>query len=319
MKTFFLLGLLTISMASNAQEHHHYAMDGVEDGLINLLQNPEDGLMNLLHGQVDGMINRFQGKKERSGRQLNDKVDDDQTNERQTSILGAPVPDGCIEVVNFGPVTWTREEDDVCRVVSKKTCVTKTADVWTMATETTCVAQPYTECTHLPTTTTIRNDLTTMKKFTEQICVPGPLQYINSTSMVPQSVNSTKEQCDSKWVLDPLTGEGVWGGFENCRNVTVQVFSMVPTTLSEPVATWTCTPGAPEEYAIKEEDTMEVTTYTTTCVPMVTPICTSQDRNVTTTVEWQECSEDTQPECILLPFRKPAQQRFHTLKCPLQP
>merc|ERR1712037_982167 len=108
----------------------------------------------------------------------------------------------------------------------------------------------------------------------------------------PVCTTVTKEQCDSKWVVNEF-GEKVWAGNENCKDVTWEDCKLesIPHPIVVPAYTAKCQAAAFADCS---------TNYVQECVEL----------------EYEECTDSFEEVCFgAMTFRIPFQEYDHRLKC----
>ena len=226
--------------------------------------------------------------------------------------------DGCVDITEWSPVKFDTSEKDFCTYKCNKICEKKSEEVCKYVPLTTCDAEGYKDCHHNPITKPIRDDITETIAFIPQDCVPGTPGQIKETKLMPQCKNETKEKCDSRWIIDDVTGEKVWAGDINCKDVTWQTCDLVEIELIEDVPTFDCKPGKPIQYDALKQQEVDVTTYETTCIARAVPVCTTSTEKQCVLVEWEECKEYVETSCNKYTWKVPSQKEEHSLRCPLK-
>jgi hypothetical protein len=143
--------------------------------------------------------------------------------------------------------------------------------------------------------------------FTRQECEPRP---------VPSCTPEVKEQCDTKWVVDPVTGGKTWGGNVNCRQVTWQNCRIdqvprcrdVPFTVCREVPRPVPVCGQLPQTQTLVHDVCTVNEEIV-CVPEVVPSCK--------TIAYQECRDVFNCASRLEQISVPRQNRVHLVNCVL--
>merc|ERR1712242_344083 len=108
--------------------------------------------------------------------------------------------DNCVDISHYGEVEYNTTTTQMCGYKKNTYC------------------QPR-ECQETPSTQTVSDDSLELENFIPQECHPGAVKILSETKKLPECHNVTKQQCDSKWEVD-ATGQKVWAGNENCRDVT---------------------------------------------------------------------------------------------------
>ena len=134
---------------------------------------------------------------------------------------------------------------------------------------------------------------------------------------MPVCVNVTKQQCDTKWVINEQ-GEKVWAGNENCHDVTWQDCTLQLREVEIEVPTYDCSPADnPILFQTVEHFHAEVTLLDRSCVPVAKPVCTVTTERKCGEVEWEDCEEIVMPDCQDVLFEVPYQEFNHLIRCPV--
>ena len=117
-----------------------------------------------------------------------------------------------------------------------------------------------------------------------------------------------------------MTGEKIWAGDVNCRNVTWQQCELRRMEVVEEVELFDCL-EAPEQtitYDVLEEAVEAVASYRTECRAAAVPECRTRHETRCLAVEWEECEDRLQQDCSKFSWRLPSQEEEHTVRCPLR-
>merc|ERR1712204_154738 len=197
--------------------------------------------------------------------------------------------DNCVDISRYGPVLYNESNTEVCSYKMKTECTKRSREVCVTIPITECEVVGYTHCENIPT-------ITEMKK-------------------MPVCQNITKQQCDSKWVVNEL-GEKVWAGNENCQEVTWEDCVLEDRIVTQEVDVWECTPATqPISYQTHTVNTVDVSTYNLVCQPRANSVCSHSSEVKCETVEWEDCSNNITPHCFAAGFKVPYQEYDHRLRC----
>ena len=152
----------------------------------------------------------------------------------------------------------------------------------------------------------------------------GLYEVLSKLHLILLYRNVTKEQCDSKWVLN-AAGEKVWAGNENCQLKTWEECTLVEKKNPTQVPVWKCTDDKVINYNVPVIRQVAVNYYATKCVAAAYAQCTTRQESQCTEVEYEECTDVIEPICFGcgtpaapgcgMEFRVPFQKYDHRLKC----
>merc|ERR1712060_261653 len=154
--------------------------------------------------------------------------------------------ENCVDISRYGPVQYNETRADVCVTVP----ITE------------CTVVGYTDCLNTPTTSIVKDDSLETHQFVKQDCVVSDeKETITEMKKMPVCRNVTKQQCDTKWVVNDQ-GEKVWAGNENCQEVTWEDCTLEDRVITQEVDVWECNPSpVPVFYQTLVESSVDVTTY----------------------------------------------------------
>ena len=235
-----------------------------------------------------------------------------------TSLAGDHHGDGhdgnCVDISRYGEIQYNVTTVDVCSYKIERNCTPRSKQICVEIPKVSCRIETHTECGNQPFVTVQRSDTTEEQSFITQECAQDGVQFLQEVKKMPVCTTVTKQQCDSKWVINEA-GEKVWDGNENCRDVSWEDCVLEDKIITEEVPTYTCQPGIAITYSTPVLNSEEVTTYDQTCRPVANSICTDTKATECTSVEWEECVEDVQESCGPVTFNIPYQEFEHTLRC----
>ena len=224
--------------------------------------------------------------------------------------------DNCVDISKYGPVEYEESNTDICSYKVKKTCTKNSREVCKYVPVTDCNVVSYTECENIETTRTVRADSMGSNEFLQQNCViSSEKQTLTEVKKMPVCKNVTKQQCDTKWVINEQ-GEKVWAGNDNCEEVTWEDCSLEDRIVTQEIDVWECTPETqPILFQTVTVNSIEVTTSNRVCTPRADPVCTQTTEEKCKTVEWEDCTGRIVPNCISANFKIPYQEFDHRLRC----
>ena len=224
--------------------------------------------------------------------------------------------DNCVDISKYGEVIYNISNMDLCSYKVNKECSKQQREVCVSVPVTTCEVVGYPSCTNIPSTHKCSDDSTSTQSFIKQNCIiSDEKEVITEVKQMPVCETVTKEQCDSKWVINDA-GEKVWAGNENCREVSWEDCQLVDTEVTQEIDVYVCSPDPVAiEYEQPQFNEVDVTTYKQECEPRANPVCTQTSAVKCVTVEWEECPYSLQPKCFPASFNIPYQEYDHRLRC----
>lgn len=223
--------------------------------------------------------------------------------------------DDCVDISKYSEVLYEENDYDICTYRTSRSCHTRQNTACVGIPETTCEAVAYADCTSVPFTGNYHDDRVLSKTFVGKECFQSGTQTLTEYHKVPVCQNVTKEQCDSKWVINEA-GEKVWDGNENCQEVTWEDCHLEshPTPLDVP--TYTCIDKDAITYSVPEFQEVEVTGYKSSCRAAAYAKCSTTTVQKCKDLEYEECTDFIEPICFGHTFfRVPYQTYDHRLKC----
>ena len=233
------------------------------------------------------------------------------------SVLGEKSPgENCVDLSRYLEVEFNETEVSLCTHSITRSCQPSKREVCTTVTETSCEVESTVKCENIPTVHTVHDDTVVELSFIEKVCTPRVVN-LTETKQMPVCKNVTKEQCDSKWVINSQ-GEKVWAGNENCKNVTWMDCRLENVEVAQEVEVYDCKDGGVTEYTQPQRAEVEVTTYEQKCEASVYPVCTATEVEKCAEVECEECKGKVETKCFPASFREPFQRYDHRLRCTVQ-
>ena len=221
----------------------------------------------------------------------------------------------CVDISVYGDLQYNETVADVCTYKKIRHCETRNNQACASIPLTTCSASANAACVNTPFSQTVREDSTEQLSFVGKECFESGSETLIEYHQKPVCTTVTKEQCDSKWVVNEF-GEKVWAGNENCQQVTWDDCKLVDVPTPITVPTYTCTDDAAISYSVPSIKTVEVTGRKTRCAPSAYPVCETTFENACVETEVEECSDVIEPACFGSTFfRIPYQTYDHRLKC----
>jgi len=224
--------------------------------------------------------------------------------------------DNCVDISKYGSVQYNETRADVCSYKTVAECTPRSQEVCVTVPITDCTVVGYTDCQNTPTTSIVRDDSLETHQFVKQDCVVSDQkETITEMKKMPVCRNVTKQQCDTKWVVNEQ-GEKVWAGNENCEEVTWEDCTLEDKVITQEVDVWECNPSPePTFYHTLLESSVDVTTYDMVCQPRANPVCSHSAEVQCKTVEWEDCTDVIIPSCFNTYFKVPYQEYDHRLRC----
>merc|ERR1712115_732625 len=219
--------------------------------------------------------------------------------------------DNCVEIIKYDEVEYTESNVEVCTHSTRRQCRPRTKEICQAVPVKRCELQSSTKCTNQASTVSRQEGVTTQESFTPQVCVRGADVFLTET----KEKTVTKQQCDSRWEVDPVTGEKVWAGNINCRNVDWEDCSLVQTQVSQAVEQHDCNAGAAISYNVVGQQTVQHNIGKQVCTPSAEAVCSERNERQCVTVEWQDCFDELVPNCETVWINKPSQEANHLLRC----
>jgi len=225
--------------------------------------------------------------------------------------------DKCVDISRYGDLQYNVSTKNVCTYKIDRICSKKSNQVCVSVPKEDCTVVGFVDCNNRAEVSTQRCDMTGEEHFVAQDCKQDGVEVLEEVKKMPVCTTVTKQQCDSKWVINNQ-GEKVWDGNENCKDVSWEDCTLEERVITEEVPTYTCNNGETLTYSshiVKEED---VTSYRKTCQPRGNPVCTQSNEIECTTVEWDDCRDEIIETCKPFIVNVPYQTFHHTLRCSIE-
>ena len=223
--------------------------------------------------------------------------------------------ENCVDISRYSEIFYEESFHNICTYRTSRSCRTVTNSACVSIPVSECEVVGYAKCTSSAHTSLQHNDAVIPTSFTPKECHQTGLQTLHEVHQVPVCQNVTKQQCDSKWIVD-AAGEKVWAGNENCQDVTWEDCSLQDVSKPIDVPTYTCSDVPPITYPLPSFNEVEVTGYKTTCAAAAYPLCTTSSVQKCAEVTYEQCEDIVTPVCFgEMYFRVPYQTYDHRLKC----
>ena len=135
-----------------------------------------------------------------------------------TSLAGDHHEDGhdghCVDISRYGEIQYNVTTLDICSYKIERNCTPRSKQICVEVPKVDCRIESHTECENKPSVTVQRCDTTEEQSFITQGCFQGGVQFLQEVKKMPVCSTVTKQQCDSKWVINEA-GDKVWSGNEN--------------------------------------------------------------------------------------------------------
>ena len=109
--------------------------------------------------------------------------------------------ENCADISRYQEVEYNVTETELCTFSVVKECQTRAERVCTVLEETVCQVGGYAEQDMEVLEQSLPADHTLELEYVQKVCTPKPTQLVEQ-KMMPQCKIVTKEQCDSKWVIN---------------------------------------------------------------------------------------------------------------------
>merc|ERR1712173_534596 len=233
----------------------------------------------------------------------------------------------CVDISRYSEVLFNVSYNDICTYRTHRTCQINKSSACVSIPVTNCDVVGLADCRNTPFSGVYHDDVVNTHQSVPKECTQTGEETLIEYHQKPVCQNITKQQCDSKWVINSQ-GEKVWAGNENCQEIVWEDCSLqqVPSPITVP--TYTCYDLPAISYAVAEFHTVEVTGYTSHCETKAYPVCTTTNEQRCTEVEYEECFDTIEPVCFggddTIPgyglcMKIPYQTYDHRLKCIVEP
>ena len=221
----------------------------------------------------------------------------------------------CIDISRYLPVQYNVSTPELCSYKLETTCNKQSKEVCVPVDIPDCKIVGYPECEDKSTTKQVRDDSLRDESFTQQLCAINGKKVISEVKKMPVCKTVSKQQCDSKWVVNEQ-GEKVWAGNDNCKEVSWEDCTLEDKIVTQEVDVWECNPDSnPTVYQVPIVNNVEVTITTRVCKPKASPVCSYKTEQRCETVEWEDCYDSVIPHCNKFNVRVPYQEFDHRLRC----
>jgi len=221
----------------------------------------------------------------------------------------------CVDISTYSHILYNTSTVDICSYGVERRCNKVSKPACTNVPVTICEVKAYPDCTSVPTTQTYHNDVLVPQTYTSKACKPAGVKILEETKQRPVCKNVTKQQCESKWVVNDK-GEKVWDGNENCQDVTWEDCTLQSYVVPLEVPVFSCADDRVLSYSVAMFETTEVTSYATSCVVAANPVCTTTSTQQCVNVHYEECQDLVAPKCLRnVAIQVPYQTFDHRLKC----
>ena len=223
--------------------------------------------------------------------------------------------DNCVDISVYNEVEYNETVADVCTYRKSRVCEQKTNQACATVPTNTCTATGYATCSTTPFTQKVSDDTTEQLPFVGKDCFENGSETLIEYHQKPVCTTVTKEQCDSKWVLNEL-GEKVWAGNENCKEVTYEDCHLEEIPHPIVVPTYTCVDREPITYTNPIYTEVDVVAYTAECYAAAYADCNPSYSQECVSIDYEECTDIIEEICFgQVTFRVPYQEYDHRLKC----
>ena len=221
----------------------------------------------------------------------------------------------CVDISRYGDLTFNQTTVELCNYKFKTQCQKRSEYICKDVPVHHCVVEGYPECEDHESTVPARDDSFELNDFHAMECKSGVKKPLTEIKMMPVCETVTKQQCDTKWVLN-AAGEKIWAGNENCKDVTWDDCSLQPREVTTEVDTYECTedPVAIAYQTVNRLD-VDVPLFSRTCKAVAKSVCSVTTDRQCETVEWEDCQDTVVPNCFKTMFRVPHQEFNHLLRC----
>ena len=223
--------------------------------------------------------------------------------------------ENCVDISRYSDILYEESTHDVCTYRVASVCSKSTSSACVSIPIEKCTVVGYANCQAETFTELLRDDMGETQSFIPKKCHQSGEETLVEYHKTPVCEPVTKEQCDSKWVVNEF-GEKVWAGNENCQQVTWEDCKLVDVQTPISVPQYTCTDLPAVTYTLPSYAEVEVTGYRTECVPAANAACQTNYVQECTDLEYEECQDIIEPLCFnQMMVQIPYQTYDHRLKC----
>jgi len=222
----------------------------------------------------------------------------------------------CVDISRYLPVEYTESIQELCWDKLDTTCTKHSKEVCVPVPVTECEIVEYPECENIHSDHQVRDDSLLDEQFLQQLCViSNEKKIISETKKMPVCKTVSKQQCDSKWVVNEQ-GEKVWAGNDNCKEVSWEDCTLEDKIVTQEVDVWDCRPDTePIVFQVAKIKTVDVRTTDRVCQPRANPVCSQSTEERCETVEWEDCYDSVTRHCNKFNLNVPHQEYDHRLRC----
>ena len=157
-----------------------------------------------------------------------------------SSLAQEDSTDNCIDISRYGEMEFNETIAELCSYKFQTTCIKRSQEVCQDVPVHECEVIGFPDCEDQEIIEPVRDDTLDIGEYHPIDCQPSPQPHIlTEVKMMAVCQNITKQQCDTKWVINEL-GEKVWAGNENCQDVTWEDCSLQPRNVTTEVDTYDC-------------------------------------------------------------------------------
>ena len=221
--------------------------------------------------------------------------------------------ESCTDVSTYGLVVWEQSTATCCITkIVEPLCTTNTTNICVNIEETVCQIQTWSECTMKLCPVQVVKPVQIPESFQPFTCQDSVVN-ITHIKEIYVPMEKTEVLCDSIWITND-DGESVWGGYENCQNVTNMDWERKEINVTVVTRASECTPLPPIEYLTCRNETETSEQMCSSCVARAAPRCQLATRRECADVEIKECKPQTVEDCA---WRDtvPAQEYKHKKRC----
>ena len=223
--------------------------------------------------------------------------------------------ENCVDISRYSDILYEESTHDVCTYRVASVCSKSMSSACVSIPIEKCTVVGYANCQAETFTELLRDDMGETQSFIPKKCHQSGEETLVEYHKTPVCEPVTKEQCDSKWVVNEF-GEKVWAGNENCQQVTWEDCKLVDVQTPISVPQYTCTDLPAVTYTLPSYAEVEVTGYRTECVPAANAACQTNYVQECTDLEYEECQDIIEPLCFnQMMVQIPYQTYDHRLKC----
>ena len=223
--------------------------------------------------------------------------------------------ENCVDISRYSDILYEESTHDVCTYRVASACSKSMSSACVSIPIEKCTVVGYANCQAETFTELLRDDMGETQSFIPKKCHQSGEETLVEYHKTPVCEPVTKEQCDSKWVVNEF-GEKVWAGNENCKDVTWEDCKLESIPHPIVVPTYTCQDKAVIQYTKPTFSEIDVTAYTAKCQAAAFADCSTNYVQECVELEYEECTDSFEEVCFgAMTFRIPFQEYDHRLKC----